>query len=314
VEKNPSLREKLTLAAGRLAESINYGSAGTIEYIVDDATADSFFLEMDTRLQVEHGITDLCYDVDLVELMLKQADAQVSGRQGLESSYLDSLQPSSPRGSAIECRVYAENPARNYAPSPGTLQHVHWNERLGSRIDTWVHTGTKISSHYDPLIAKVMCHGSTREEAIDQMHDVLTGSKICGPSTNLGFLATILLHPDFTAGKTLTKFLSDFKYAPSAIDVLGGGAYTLIEDWPGRPTIGRGFSHSGPMDPLAFRIANSLVGNPIGTEGLEITLSGPDLQFLGPAIVAFCGALMEAKLDGKHFQCGLDFGLKLISG
>jgi urea carboxylase len=87
VEKNPNLREKLTSAVVRLAESINYGSAGTIEYIVDDATADFFFLEMNTRLQVEHGITELCYDVDLVELMLKQADAQLSGRQGLESSY-----------------------------------------------------------------------------------------------------------------------------------------------------------------------------------------------------------------------------------
>jgi urea carboxylase len=301
VENNLGLGEKLTSAAVRLAESINYGSAGTIEYIVDDETAEFFFLEMNTRLQLEHGITELCYDVDLVELMLKQADAQLSGREGLESSYLDSVQPSSPRGSAIECRVYAENPARNYAPSPGTLQHVHWNERAGARIDTWVHTGTKISSHYDPLIAKVMCHGSTREEAIDQMHDVLTGSKICGPPTNLDFLATILMHPDFRAGKTLTKFLSEFKYAPAALDVLAGGAYTLIEDWPGRPTIGRGFSHSGPMDPLAFRIANSLVGNPVGMEALEITLSGPDLQFLGPAVVAFCGAPMEAKLDGKAF-------------
>jgi urea carboxylase len=301
VGKHKDLREKLGTASVRLAESIKYGSAGTIEYIVDDETADFFFLEMNTRLQVEHGITELCYDIDLVELMLKQADAQLSGKGGLEASYLDSLQPSSPRGSAIEGRVYAENPARNYAPSPGTLQYVKWNETARARIDTWVHTGTKISSHYDPLIAKVMCHASTRKEAIDNMHEILVGSWICGPPTNLDFLATVLAHPDFRAGKTLTKFLSDFKYAPAAIDVLAGGAYTLIEDWPGRPTIGRGFSHSGPMDPLAFRIANSLVGNPVGREGLEITLSGPDLQFLGPAVVALCGASMDAKLDGKIF-------------
>lgn len=101
------------------------------------------------------------------------------------------------------------------------------------------------------------------------------------------------------SGKTITKFLETFKFSPPAIDVLAGGAYTLIEDWPGRPTIGRGFSHSGPMDPLAFRIANALVGNSLGLEGLEITLSGPDLMFLGPAIVSLCGAPMEAKLDGK---------------
>ncbi len=301
VERYPGLREKLGSAAVRLAESIQYGSAGTIEYIVDDETAEFFFLEMNTRLQVEHGITELCYDIDLVELMLKQADAQLSGKGGLEASYLASLQPSSPKGSAIECRVYAENPARNYAPSPGTLQQVKWNETAGVRIDTWVHTGTKVSSHYDPLIAKVMCHASTRDDAIDKMHEILTGSKIYGPPTNLDFLATVLVQSDFKAGKTLTKFLSEFKYAPAAVDVLAGGAYTLIEDWPGRPTIGRGFSHSGPMDPLAFRIANSLVGNPVGMEGLEITLSGPDLQFLGPAMVALCGAPMDAKLDGKAF-------------
>jgi urea carboxylase len=301
VEKQSGLREKLGSAAVSLAESIKYGSAGTIEYIVDDETADFFFLEMNTRLQVEHGITELCYDVDLVELMLKQADAQLSGKGGLEASYLENLQPSFPKGSAIECRVYAENPARNFAPSPGTLVQVRWNDISGARIDTWVHTGTKISSHYDPLIAKVMCHASTRDQAIEKMHKVLTGSRIYGPPTNLDFLASVLVHPDFKAGKTLTKFLSEFKYEAAAIDVLAGGAYTLIEDWPGRPTIGRGFSHSGPMDPLAFRIANSLVGNPVGMEGLEITLSGPDLQFLGSAILALCGAPMEAKLDGKVF-------------
>jgi urea carboxylase len=301
VQKHPGLREKLGSAAVRLAESIKYGSAGTIEYIVDDETAEFFFLEMNTRLQVEHGITELCYNIDLVELMLQQADAQLSGKGGLDSSYLDSLQPSSPKGSAIECRVYAENPARNYAPSPGILQHVKWNETVGARIDTWVRTGTKVSSLYDPLIAKVMYHACTREEAIDKMHEILTGSRIYGPPTNLDLLATVLKHPDFRVGKTLTKFLTEVDYAPAAIDVLAGGAYTLIEDWPGRPTIGRGFSHSGPMDPLAFQIANSLVGNPVGMEGLEITLSGPDLQFLGPAIVALCGAPMEAKLDGKTF-------------
>ena len=301
VTKHPELREKLCAAAVRLAESIKYGSAGTIEYLVDDESAEFFFLEMNTRLQVEHGTTEMCYRVDLVELMLKQADAQLQGKGGLEASYLEEIQPTNPAGSAIECRVYAENPAKDYAPSPGTLQSVKWADMKGSRIDTWVKTGTKVTSYYDPLLAKAMFHSPTREDAIKGMTEILTGSRICGPPTNLDFLAAILRDPDFEAGKTMTKFLSSFKYAPAAIDILAGGAYTLIEDWPGRPTIGRGFSHSGPMDPLAFRIANSLVGNPVGMEGLEITLSGPDLRFLGPAIVALCGAPMEAKLDGEPF-------------
>jgi acetyl/propionyl-CoA carboxylase alpha subunit len=93
---------------------------------------------MNTRLQVEHGITELCYDVDLVELMLKQADAQFTGKGGLSGDYLKSLQPKTPQGHAIEARVYAENPVRDYAPSPGLLQKVEWEPLEGSRIDTWV--------------------------------------------------------------------------------------------------------------------------------------------------------------------------------
>jgi urea carboxylase len=148
VTKRPELRRKLGEAAVRLAESTHYGSAGTIEYLVDDETGDFFFLEMNTRLQVEHGITELCYGVDLVELMLKQADAERSGKKGLDASYLQDLQAITPSGAAIEARVYAENPVKDYAPTPGTLQSVEWKEIPGSRVDTWVYTGTKVSAYY----------------------------------------------------------------------------------------------------------------------------------------------------------------------
>jgi len=148
VERHPELRKKLGDAAVRLAESIKYGSAGTIEYLVDDKSGDFFFLEMNTRLQVEHGITELCYGVDLVELMLRQADSQLTGRQGLDGKALKDMQPEGPRGSAIEARIYAENPLRDYAPSPGLLQKVEWKEVPGSRIDTWVFTGVRITPNY----------------------------------------------------------------------------------------------------------------------------------------------------------------------
>lgn len=131
-----------------LAESVRYGSAGTIEYLVDDASGDFFFLEMNTRLQVEHGITELCYGFDLVKLMLQQADRELSGHGGLDGKYLKSLQPESPSGVSIEVRVYAENPARNHAPSPGLLQSVEWKDLANSRIDTWVKTGARISTYY----------------------------------------------------------------------------------------------------------------------------------------------------------------------
>jgi acetyl/propionyl-CoA carboxylase alpha subunit len=148
VERHPELRTKLGDAAVRLAESINYGSAGTIEYLVDDKSGDFFFLEMNTRLQVEHGITELCYNVDLVELMLKQADAQLAGKRGIDGETLKRIQPSRPFGYAIEARIYAENPLRDYAPSPGLLQKVEWKDVPGSRIDTWVFTGVRITPNY----------------------------------------------------------------------------------------------------------------------------------------------------------------------
>jgi urea carboxylase len=301
VEKHIDLRKKLGDAAVRLAESINYGSAGTIEYLVDDKSGDFFFLEMNTRLQVEHGITELCYDVDLVELMLKQADAQLTGKPGLHGSTLKQMQPSNPSGAAIEARVYAENPLKDYAPSPGLLQRVEWKDVPGSRIDTWVFTGSRITPNYDPLIAKAMVHCASREEAITEMRNLLTQSSICGPPTNLDFLASIVDDSRFKAGNTMTSFLQHFNYSPTAIDVVSAGAYTLIQDLPGRPTVGKGIPHSGPMDPMAFQIANLLVGNQRGKEGLEITLSGPELRFITSAIVALCGAPMEATLDGKEF-------------
>lgn len=197
--------------------------------------------------------------------------------------------------------MYAENPLKDYAPSPGLLQKVEWKDVPGGRIDTWVFTGSRITPNYDPLIAKAMVHADTRDDAMAAMSEILTQSSICGPPTNLEFLATILDDQRFKAGDTMTSFLQDFTYAPHAIDVISAGAYTLIQDLPARPTVGKGIPHSGPMDQMAFQIANILVGNPRGKEGLEITLSGPELRFVSPATVALCGASMETTLDGKEF-------------
>ena len=136
-------------------------------------SADFFFLEMNTRLQVEHGITEMCYGVDLVELMLRQADAELQGKGGLDAEYLTRLQPSNPQGAAIEVRIYAENPAKDYAPSPGLLQHVSWKEVKGSRLDTWIHAGIRVTANYDPLLAKAMVHADSRENAISGMVELL---------------------------------------------------------------------------------------------------------------------------------------------
>ncbi|KAF4554208.1 Urea carboxylase-like protein [Elsinoe fawcettii] len=299
VEKHEGLRKRLCEAAVKLAESIQYGSAGTIETLVDDATGEFFFLEMNTRLQVEHGITELCYNIDLVELMIKQADAELAGKGGLDADYLQSLVPSEPSGHAVEARVYAENPLKDFSPAPGLLQEVHWNEIEGGRIDTWVFTGARVTPNYDPMIAKVMYHSKTRADAVKGILSVLSGSRVSGPPTNLDFLSEVILSEDFESGNTITAFLNTFKYTPSVVDVISPGAYTLIQDLPARPSVGKGIPHSGPMDPVAFQIANMLVGNERTKEGLEITLNGPELQFFGAAVVALTGASMQFTLDGK---------------
>ncbi|KAF9891714.1 hypothetical protein FE257_003726 [Aspergillus nanangensis] len=302
-QRHPELREKLTRCAVRLAESIKYGSAGTVEYLVDHDTGDFFFLEMNTRLQVEHGITELCYDVDLVELMFRQADGELAGRKGLSATDLEALQSRclQPTGSAIEVRVYAENPVRNHAPSPGLLQEVSWYTPEGTRIDSWIRAGITIGAEFDPLLAKVMYHSTTRDAAVTGMEQILSKSSICGPPTNLDFLLAIIHDEIFKAGhSTTTKFLANFQFSPAAIDVISGGSYTLVQDFPGRPTIGHGFGHAGPMDPIAFQTANLLAGNAVGTEALEITLTGPELVFLSSAVIALCGPPIPAHLDGKE--------------
>ena len=149
-QKKPELRQKLCSAAVSLAESVKYASAGTLEFLVDDQTGDFFFLEMNTRLQVEHGVTEMVYGVDIVELMLRQAEAQIAGKGGLAVEELEKLEVAckEPKGHAIEVRVYAENPAKDYAPSPGLLQQVTWHTLPGTRVDTWVRAGITVSPNY----------------------------------------------------------------------------------------------------------------------------------------------------------------------
>lgn len=151
-QTKPELRQKLYTAARSLAESVDYGSAGTLEFLVDDETGDFFFLEMNTRLQVEHGITEAVYDVDLVGLMLRQADSQLAGAGGLNAEAIANAVShcQQPKGHAIEVRVYAENPVKDFAPSPGLLQKVEWHELSGTRVDTWVRAGITISPYYGP--------------------------------------------------------------------------------------------------------------------------------------------------------------------
>ncbi|KAL2430182.1 Urea amidolyase [Exophiala dermatitidis] len=298
VAKRHEMRQALGDAAVRLAASVVYKSAGTVEFLVDDTTAEFFFLEMNTRLQVEHGITEMCYSVDLVEMMLRQADAEFVGTGGITK--LKSMQPTQPKGAAIEARVYAENPVRNYTPAPGILQELQWKEEEGVRVDTWVRKGMKITPFYDPLLAKVMVHTPTREETIERTIAVLSDSVLVGPPTNIDLMVQVLGSTPFKKGETTTNFLqTKLDYRPCAIDVIAGGALTTIQDLPAFRGVGMGIPESGPMDSLAFQVANILVGNPRNMEALEITGFGPELLFLASAIVSVCGADISPSVDGQ---------------
>ncbi|EPQ30409.1 uncharacterized protein PFL1_01935 [Pseudozyma flocculosa PF-1] len=305
VQRTPGLRKRITECAVSLAKLAKYRGAGTVEMLVDDADASFYFLEVNARLQVEHCVTELCYDTDLVALMLMQADEELSGKGGIDSSTLLSLQKDAPQGAAIEHRLYAENPIRDYAPTPGLLQVIEFaaDSVSKARIDGWVSSGTTVSASYDPLLAKICVWAKSREAAIDDARTLLRASKVQGTPTNLGLLQAIVESDSFARGDTLTSFLtpkSSFRYAPCALEVISGGISTTVQDYPGRRGFGHGVPEAGAMDPLSLRIANCLVGNKDGAEALEITLAGPELLFHAPAIVALAGAEMDMSLDGKE--------------
>ncbi|KKY24949.1 putative urea carboxylase [Phaeomoniella chlamydospora] len=302
VEAHSGLREKLTASAVSYASQLNYKSVGTVEFLVDDETGDYFFLEMNTRLQVEHPVTEKCYDVDLVQLMLRQADYEKGGLKGIPTEELLALQKSGPKGAAIEARIYAEIPSRDFAPSPGLLQHVEWPEGQGIRVDTWVKTGQRIPPYYDPLIAKLIVHSSEGRESVRQeMLRALSKTSLQGPPTNLEYLSKVIGTENFKTGDTLTNFLSSkFVYEPCAIDVISPGAFTTVQDFPARPGQAHGVPSGGPMDSVSSRVANLLVGNSAGAELLEVTVSGPELLFHASAVVSVCGAKMsEVSVDGE---------------
>lgn len=303
VERRPGMREKMLQAATNYASQLKYKSVGTVEFLVDDETADFFFLEMNTRLQVEHGITELCYGVDLVHLMLRQADNERGGRQGLPSGDLKSLGNSAPQGWAIESRVYAEVPLRNFAPAPGVLQYVRWAEGDGVRVDSWVSSGQNITPYYDPLIAKIMVHSvNGRSAAQAMMLTALADTALQGTQTNMEYLAKIVASSMFADGQTLTNSLSTFQFESCSLQVLDPGVLTTLQDYPGRVDVGHGLPPGGPMDDLSARVANILVGNEPGVELFEVTLVGPELLFHEAAVVAVCGAELPVALDGKAQQ------------
>jgi urea carboxylase len=284
-----SVREQLLQSAVRLGKAIHYQSAGTVEFIYDNSTGEFYFLEVNTRLQVEHGVTEEVTGVDLVEWMVKQAAGEMPPLGTIHVR---------PSGSSIQVRIYAEDAAKNFQPSAGLLTHVQWPK--DARVETWVDAGTEVTPFYDPMLAKIIVRGSDRNEASERLRAALQSCELSGIETNLPYLKQIISDSTFQSGGVTTSFLREFRYRRRAIDVLESGTQTTIQDYPGR----LGYWHvgvppSGPMDSLAFRFANRLVDNEENAAGLEITLTGPTLRFACDTRIALTGANLGAKLDGR---------------
>ena len=281
-------RQALAETAVRLAQSISYLSAGTVEYVLDADTGAFYFLEVNTRLQVEHGVTEEVFGVDLVEWMIRAASGNFTmPRQ-------DDLRP---RGHAMQLRVYAEDPARNFQPSSGVLTAVEFGP--GMRVDTWVERGTTVSPYYDPLLVKLIVRTGDRAASIAALRTALQSTRIDGIETNLAYLTTILGYRAFVEGRQITQMLAGMPYRPRTIDVIDGGIQTTVQDHPGRLGLWAvGIPPSGPMDAYAHRYANHLLGNDADAATLEMTLQGATLSFNSDCMVALTGADMGATVSG----------------
>jgi urea carboxylase len=274
-------RARIFEAAVRLGRGVQYRSAGTVEFIYNSDSGEFYFLEVNTRLQVEHGVTEEVTGIDLVEAMVR-----------------GTLPPATaPRGHSIQVRLYAEDPAKNFQPSAGRLMEVRWP--VGARVETWVESGTEVTPYYDPMLAKLIVRGDDRADALAKMCDTLAACELAGIETNLAYLRQICADAAFTAGGITTSYLASFPYRRHAVDVVDPGTQTTVQDYPGR----LGYWHvgvppSGPMDALAFRAANRLVGNAESAAGLEVAVTGPTLRFATDTAIALTGADFGATLDG----------------
>ena len=288
------MADELCAAAIKLAKAVSYRSAGTVEFVYDSEAERFYFLEVNTRLQVEHGVTEQVWGVDLVRWMIELAAGDLPPLGELANG----LKPS---GHAIQARLYAEDPGRDFQPSPGLLTAVQFPEADGKalRIDTWVEAGCEIPPYFDPMIAKLITWQPTREQASAALDKALGDSVLYGVECNRDYLRQILADAPFASGSPWTRCLENLVYQATTFEVLSSGTQTSVQDFPGRLGYWAvGVPPSGPMDSRALRLGNRLLGNDEGAAGLEITMSGPTLRFNTDAVVAVTGAEIPVSLDG----------------
>ncbi|MGJ5752033.1 urea carboxylase [Streptomyces puniciscabiei] len=294
----PHVRALLHDSSRRLLASVGYRSAGTVEFVYDPAREEAAFLEVNTRLQVEHPVTEEAYGVDLVELML------VLARDGrVEHAVFEREWTAA--GHAVEARVYAEDPGKDSLPSSGLITRALFpgqgaDNMPGVRVDGFAETGLEVSPYYDPMLAKVIAKGPTREAAFDVLGQALTASRVDGIVTNLGLLRELTSRGEVREAVHSTSTLATTADPDPRIDVLVPGAMTTVQDLPGR----LGYWHvgvppSGPFDAVSFAEANLAVGNPAQAPGLEVTAGGLSLRFSAATVAAVTGAPVPVTVEGS---------------
>ena len=287
------IRDQLREVSIRLCSAVQYRSAGTIEFIYDAQAQQVYFLEVNTRLQVEHGVTEQIYGVDLVRWMIEVGADELPPLERLAKNL-------TPCGHSIQVRLYAEDPGKNFQPSAGLLSRVNFPEHDGKllRIDHWLEAGIEVSPFFDPMLAKIIVWQESREQAIRALDNALAQTDVYGVETNRDYCRAILQSAIFARGEMHTRYLNQFEFHAPRIDVLRAGTMTTIQDFPGRGGYWDvGVPPSGPFDDWSFRLGNRLLGNDQNAAGLEITLNGPTLQFRTATQIVLAGAPLAAKLN-----------------
>ncbi len=309
------LRRRLLEAAVNAAKAIGYTGAGTVEFIADGRGDDTafYFMEMNTRLQVEHPVTEAITGLDLVEWQLRIAAGEP----------LD-IEPEA-SGHAIEARLYAESPARGFLPSAGKLLRLRFPDNV--RVDTGVHQGDSVPVHYDPMVAKLIAHGPSREAARRDLIEALAKTEIAGIEHNAGYLRNLLAHPEFVAGdygthladnihEAVTPGLEDLHWALAALAAMPGGAgpWSRADGWrvnqPARIEVL--LQQGGTLRAVGFHPGRVVVGDASfsvedldsGTHSLVVRLNGN----LHEAGLLRDGSAIHLMLDGETsvFQCVQD--------
>jgi len=286
------MSEALCEAAIKLAKAVEYRSAGTVEFVYDSAAQQFYFLEVNTRLQVEHGVTEQVWGVDLVRWMIELAAGTLAPLSDLATAL-------KPEGHAIQARLYAEDPGRNFKPSPGLLTHVAFPPVDGRalRIDTWIEAGCEVPPYFDPMLAKIIAWSPTRDAARKALAKALQNTHLYGVETNRDYLRQIIDDTPFASGEPWTRCLEGLRYRANTVEIVSGGTQTTVQDHPGRLGYWAvGIPPSGPMDDRALRLGNRLLGNSDNAAALEITMSGPSLRFNTDAVVAVTGASLPVLL------------------